>query len=362
MLDYQLYGLRPWGYHLTNVLLHSATVIALFLVLRRMTGHVWPSALVAALFAVHPLRAESVAWVTERKDVLSGLFFMLAIGAYVGYAGRPFSLVRYGAVLLLFALGLMAKPMVVTLPFVLLLLDYWPLGRMQMRPRSPITPGRATASHFSMRRALGLVVEKTPMLAMAAASCAVTLWAQHGLVVPYEHFSLYWRIGNVLVSYAVYLRQFLWPTGLALWYPLLLSNLQGWKILASLGLLVAITAGALVVRRRCPYVLVGWLWYVGMLVPVIGVVQVTDQAMADRFTYLPQIGLGIALVWGLGDRRWNWLRYRWACGVGSALALAILMGWAWRQASFWRNSETLWRHTLACTSQNSFAHNNLARR
>ena len=171
--------------------------------------------------------------------------------------------------------------------------------------------------------------------------------------------SLYWRIGNALVSYVVYLRQFFWPTGLALWYPLRISDLQGWKIPASLTLLVVITAGALVGWRRCPYVLVGWLWYVGTLAPVIGGVQVTDQAMADRFTYLPQIGLGIALVWGLGDRRWSWLRYRWLCGVGSALALAVLMGWAWRQALFWRDSETIWRRTLACTSRNYFAHNNL---
>ena len=384
MLDYQFYGLRPWGYHLTNVLLHAAAAIALFLVLRAMTGRFWPSALVAALFAVHPLRAESVAWVTERKDVLSGLFFMLTLAAYVGYVRRRFSLARYLGVLLVFALGLMAKPMLVTLPLILLLLDYWPLGRFsseqesevrgqglgeehpkskiqnqQLPHPSSLIPHPSSFIPHPSSFPLRLVVEKLPLFALMAASCALTLWAQRDLVVSYEHLSWYGRIGNVLVSYAAYLRQFFWPAGLALWYPLQISNLPGWKILGALTLLVAITTGALVGWRRCPYVLVGWLWYVGMLVPVIGVVQVTDQAMADRFTYLPQIGLGIALVWGLGDRRWSWLRYRWPCGVGSALVLAILMGWAWRQVSFWRDSETLWRRTLACTAQNFMAHNML---
>ncbi len=219
MLDYQLDGLKPWGFHLTNVLLHAATAIALFLVLRRMTGRLWPSALVAALFAVHPLRAESVAWITERKDVLSGLFFMLTLEAYVGYASRSFSLVRYGAVLLLFALGLMAKPMLVTLPFVLLLLDYWPLGRMAGKTRLPRSlPGGSAAaspSGFGEQSFVRLIVEKTPLFALAAGSCVVTLWAGSKLVAPLEDMSVFLRLGNVLVSYVAYLRQFFCPTGLA---------------------------------------------------------------------------------------------------------------------------------------------------
>jgi tetratricopeptide (TPR) repeat protein len=407
MLDHQFCGLNPWGYHLTNVELHAATAALLFLVLREMTGRFWPSALVAALFAVHPLRAESVAWVTERKDVLSGLFFMLTIGAYVRYArkreawrgergegaGRrnfPFltlqsPLFGYLAVMGLFALGLMAKPMLVTLPFVLLLLDYWPLERMNAtKPRSSIAPSLARspiapsaaapfavaararspiAAFWGARSPIAalwrLLVEKIPLLAMAAVACGLTLWAERDLILPAANLPFYWRIGNVLVSYAAYLRQLVCPTGLALWYPLLLSNLQMGKILGCLGLLAAVTVGALAGWRRYPYVLVGWLWYLGMLVPAIGLVQVTGQAMADRFTYLPQIGIYIALVWGLADRRWGWLRKRWLCGVSSALVVLALMVCGWRQASFWRDDETLWRRTLDCTSDNVLAHHHL---
>jgi protein O-mannosyl-transferase len=360
LLDYQVCGLEPWGYHLTNVLLHAATAIGLFLVLRRMTGRFWPSALVAALFAVHPLRAESVAWITERKDVLGGLFFVLTLAAYLGYAGRRFSLGRYLLVLLLFALGLMAKPMLVTLPLVLLLLDYWPLGRIASGRVRETHRGESSSVCFTHPTGLlRVVVEKLPMFALMAASCVLTLWAQRELVVPYEHVGLFWRINNGLVSYADYLRQFFCPTGLALWYPLQVSSLSAGKILASAALLTLVMAGALVGARKCPYVLVGWLWFLGMLVPVIGVVQVTNQAMTDRFSYLPQIGIALAVVWGLDDLCGERLRNRRLCGVGAALVLAMLMGVAWRQVSFWRNSETLWRRTLACTSQNFMAHNML---
>ncbi len=346
MLDFQLYGLKPWGYHLSNVLLHAATAILLFLVLREMTGRLWPSALVAALFAIHPLRAESVAWVAERKDMLSGLFFMLTIGAYVRYARHRFSWVRYLTVLVVFALGLMAKPMLVTLPFVLLLLDYWPLGRMDVKPRSSIASVGATAGRSSMRRVFGLVVEKIPMLALAGIACGLTLWAQRNLIVSTVDIPYDWRIGNILVSYATYLRQFFCPTGLALWYPLHISNLQTWKILGCLGLLTIVTVVALVERRRHPYVLVGWFWYVGMLVPAIGLVQVTTGGMADHFTYLPEIGIGIALVWWVAEQRWSWQHNRWICGVGSAAVVLVLMGWAWHQTSFCatpkRSGDTRW--------------------
>jgi Flp pilus assembly protein TadD len=383
MLDYQLCGLKPWGYHLTNVLLHAASAMLLFLVLREMTGRFWPSALVAALFAVHPLRAESVAWVAERKDVLSGLFFMLTLGAYVRYARHRFSLVRYLTMMACFVLGLMAKPMLVTLPFVLLLLDYWPLGRIPGRERRaennegetrrrgdketgesqsaavspclPVSWSPSLGRPFSPR----VIWEKIPLLALAGVACGLTLWAQRDLILPAANIPYYWRIGNSLVSYVAYLRQFFCPTGLALWYPLLIPNLQIWKILGCFGLLTAVTAGALVGWRRHPYVLVGWLWYVGMLVPAIGLVQVTGQAMADRFTYLPQIGLCIALVWGLADQRCGWLKKHWVCGVTSTLVVPVLMACAWRQASFWRNDETLWRRTLDCTSDNVLAQHHL---
>jgi protein O-mannosyl-transferase len=382
MLDYQLFGPKPWGFHLTNVLLHALSAIALFLVLRAMTGCLWRSALVAAVFALHPLRAESVAWIAERKGVLSGLFFMLTIGAYLSYVRRPFSLLRYLTVLLLFALGLMAKPILVTLPFVLLLLDYWPLGRMNKhwlgfdptptrsasewieggggrtnRPLACASGWCDPAGGSSVRQALCLIAEKIPMLALAAASCALTLQVQGELVMPSERLSWYWRIGNVLVSYATYLRQFFCPIDLAFWYPLHTADLQGWKILGALALLAAITLGALAGWRRHPYLLVGWLWYLGMLVPVVGLLQLTDRAMADRYTYLPQIGICLALVWGVTGASWAWLRNHWLCGVASALVLAVLTGWTWRQTSFWCDSETLWTRTLACTSENAMAHN-----
>jgi protein O-mannosyl-transferase len=343
MVDCQIHGLDAGGHHLTNVLLHAATAVLLFLVLRRMTGRMWPSALVAAAFAVHPLRAESVAWVTERKDVLSGLFFVAAVGAYVGYARHRFSLVRYVAVLVLFGLGLMAKPMLVTLPFVLLLLDYWPLGRWT-----------ATATNK-------LVLEKVPLLALAASSCLVTTWAYRGDLVHSldQGFPLSWRIGNAAISCVNYLGMFFYPGNLATAYPLPGPDLSPWEVLAAVLILVVVTTAALVARRRHPYLLVGWLWYLGMLVPVSGILQFGMQTMADRFTYLPQIGLCLALVWGLADALASWPRLRPVCGAVAVLLLAVLTVCGWRQASFWRDNLTLWTRTLACTAPNKLAHNSL---
>ena len=358
MLDCQLYGLKPWGHHLTNVLLHAATAILLFLVLRRMTGDLWPSAFVAAVFAIHPLRAESVAWVAERKDVLSGLFFMLTLWAYVGYVRHPFSLARYLTVMVLFALGLMAKPMLVTLPFVLLLLDYWPLGRMASSAAEdrPVS-GSWRSNRFSIP--LRLAMEKVPLLMLAAASCAVTLWAQSQTIADNEHMPLSLGIGNAAVSYVAYLGQLFYPADLAVLYPHPGFSLSMWKVAGALLVLAAICVGVVVWRRRCPYVLVGWLWFMGMLLPVIGLVQVGVHAMADRYTYLTQIGLCIAIVWGIAQVCQYWPYRRWVCGASSALVLAILMGCAWHQTSYWHDSETLWTHTLACTSQNFVAYNNL---
>ena len=297
MVDCQLYGLdHPGGHHLTNVLLHAASCLVLFVVLRQMTGDLWPSAFVASLFAIHPLHVESVAWVAERKDVLSGLFFMLTLAAYVSYARRPFSLLRYLLTTALFALGLMAKPMLVTLPFVLLLLDYWPLGRIGATSQPVSRESRLPQqSSPALRRVL---LEKLPWLAMAAASCAATFLAQGTSVVVVQRLPLLTRIDNALVSYAAYLGQFFYPAGLAALYPHPQSSLPIWKIVAAVLLLLGVSLAALACRRKCPYLLVGWLWYLGMLVPVIGLVQVGSQAMADRYTYLTQIGLYIALAWG----------------------------------------------------------------
>jgi Flp pilus assembly protein TadD len=372
MLDRQLYGPNAGGYHLTNVLLHAATAVVLFLVLLRMTGRAWASALAVMLFAVHPLRVESVAWVTERKDVLSGLFFALTLAAYVGYVRHPFSLLRYLAVMILFALGLMAKASLVTLPALLLLLDYWPLGRFtggacQSDPRSRCNERAVGEDANSAEIARGQfsfswrpLMEKLPLLALVAGSCAATVWSQREALGSTEQFAWSWRIGNALMNYVRYLGQFFYPVGMAAVYPRPGPHLPWAGGFAASLVLVALTAGAFVMRRRCPYLLVGWLWYLGMLLPMIGLVQFGAQTLADRFTYLPQVGLCIALAWAVADGcRASSLR-RWAGGLMTALVLLVLMGAAWRQTSFWHDSVSLWTHTLACTSKNWLAHYDLA--
>jgi len=369
LVDYQLFGREPWGYHLGNVLLHVATAVALFLVLRHMTGDLWPSAFAAALFAVHPLRAESVAWISERKDVLSGLFFMLTLAAYVRYAqcttaalGRAPCTGRYLAVMLLFALGLMAKPMLVTLPFVLLLLDYWPLqravqgGQSHFHNGQPLSKGNAFCAAKIGMVPWNRLLEKLPLFVLSAASCAITPLAQSAAYVKLDQLPLGVRLENAAVAYATYLVQFFYPAGLAAYYPHAEGDLPLWRVAAAAAVLIALTVGALAARRRHPWLLVGWLWYLGMLVPVIGIVQVGGQATADRYTYLPQIGLAIALTWEAK----HWAAGKpvrvWACGIVATLAVAVLMGCAWRQTSYWRDSETLWRRTLDCTRRNALAH------
>jgi tetratricopeptide (TPR) repeat protein len=339
LLDYQLYGLRPGGHHLTNVLLHAVVAAMLFLVLWRMTGDCWPAAFVAAVFAVHPLRVESVAWVAERKDVLCGLFFMLTLGAYRGYARHPFSRARYTLVLVLFALGLMAKPMLVSLPLVLLLLDCWPLARMSWQ---------------SWR---GLVAEKIPLLAMAAVCGGATILAQDKAIA--QQLPLSVRLANASVSCTTYLEQFFCPLGLAAFYPHPENTLPGWKVAASALVLGGLSVAALAGRRRFPYGFVGWFWYLGMLVPVIGLVQVGDQAMADRYTYLPEIGLGIALAWGVKQLTQSWPHCQRVRPMAAALAIAILAACAWRQTSYWHDGETLWTRVLDCTAGNASGHYNL---
>ncbi len=313
MLDCQLYGLHPGGHHLTNVLLHIATVIVLFLVLRQMTGALWRSAFVAALFAIHPLRVESVAWVAERKDVLSGLFFMLTIGAYVRYARRPWSLARHGLVALLFAMGLMSKPMLVTLPVVLLLLDYWPLQRVE--------PGKLS----------GLVLEKLPLFALSAASCAVTFLAQSQAIQSIGSFSLPLRLGNALAASMIYLGQIVYPAGLAAFYPYPLNGLPAWEVALAGLLLVGFSIVAWRERRKQPWLLMGWLWYLVMLLPVAGIIQVGVQAHADRYTYLPQIGVYMAVTWLAAEWGAKWRMGRAALGGLMSAMLAVLMVCAWKQ-------------------------------
>ena len=364
MLVWQFYGANAGAHHLTNVLLHGTTAVLLFLVLRSMTGRLWPSALAAALFAIHPLRVESVAWVTERKDVLSGLFFMLAVGTYVWYVRHPFSLRRYLLLMVCFGLGLMAKAMLVTLPLALLLLDYWPLGRMfpAATEETSLAEGRRK-SRFTVP--VRLLLEKLPLLAMSAVCSLQSLWTEAELevVAPEDHVALGWRIGNALVSYVTYIGQTFCPVRLTVMYPHPGANLPIWKIVAATLVLACISLGTLASWRRRPYLLVGWLWYLGILLPASGLVEFGTgiHAMADRFTYLPQIGLCLALAWGAADVCRSWSCRRAACGVVSALVLMVLMGCAWRQTSFWRDSETLWTHTLACTPRHRLARSFLGR-
>jgi protein O-mannosyl-transferase len=345
MVDCQCYGLNASGHHLTNILLHAATAILLFLVLRQMTGALWRSAFVAAVFAIHPLRVESVAWISERKDVLSGLFFMLTIGAYVRYARRPWSPAGYGLVALLFALGLMCKPMLVTLPLVLLLLDYWPLKRFT-QPGVRFVPWR-------------LVVEKVPLLALSGAACLATLFAQTLALSSFEQISLPLRAGNALISYVTYLGQMFWPSGLAVLYPFAARDIGIAGVVLSLVVLAGISTGVFVLRRRHPYLLTGWLWYLGMLVPVIGLVQVGTQARADRYTYLPQIGLYLLLTWAAADLCAGWRHRGVVLGGCASSILVALIFCARAQTAYWQDSESLWTHTLACTTNNNIAHNNL---
>ena len=352
ILDCQLYGLKASGHHLTNVLLHGATVILLFLVLRRMTASLWPSAFVAALFAIHPLRVESVAWVSERKDVLSGLFFMLTLWAYCKYVQSPKTEVRspnprrwYFVTLVMFALGLLSKPMLVTLPFVLLLLDYWPLRRFPQPARFSIP--------------LRLLLEKIPLLVLSAASCVITLFIQREAIVGAQLVPMRLRIENAIVSGAAYLVQMVYPTDLAASYPYPVNGLPAWEIALALLVLVAVSAAAFYWRNQRPWLVTGWFWYLGMLVPVAGLIQVGQQARADRYTYLPQIGVYLLLTWTLMEWAGRRRNRRFVLAVGAAAGLAVLAACARAQTLYWRNSESLWTHTLACTSDNVLAESNL---
>ncbi len=359
MADVELFGLtHPGGHHLTSVLLHAATAVVLFLVLLQMTAAGWPSAFAAALFAVHPLHVESVAWIAERKDVLSGLFFVLTVAAYVGYVRRPPSVPRYLLVAGLFTLGLLSKPMLVTLPFVLLLLDYWPLERLSIE-----TPPHAAP--VAQRRRLAvvtpLVLEKLPLFALAIAAAVVTYVVQDSARGSLSHLTVWSRVANALNSYVAYLWMFVYPARLAVFYPHPGDALPSWRTVGACLVLGLVSAAALIWRRRHPYLLVGWLWYLGMLVPVIGFVQVGSQAMADRYTYLTQIGLYIAAAWGAMHVAGTSPSRRWICGVAACVVILILSAAASRQVWYWHDSETLWNHALVSTARNHEAHNHLAR-
>ena len=335
MLDAQLFGMRSGWHHVTNVLLHALGALLLFGFLDRATRARGPSALVAVLFALHPLHVESVAWVSERKDVLSALLWFAALWAYVRYVERP-ALGRYLAVAAWFALGLMAKPMIVTLPLVLLLLDFWPLRR-------PLTAA--------------LVREKIPLFALSAVSSVVTFLVQResGAVRDLASFPIGLRVENALVSCCVYIAKMVWPSGLAIFYPYP-KSVPLWQAGLALAALAAATAAVLLAWRRAPYLAVGWFWYLGTLLPVIGLVQVGLQARADRYTYVPMIGLSIILAWGAADLLRRWPRAPLAMAVVAAVVCVPLTR---AQVGYWRNSETVFRRALAVTQNNHLAEHNL---
>ena len=352
MLDYQLFGLWAGGHHLTSVILHAAAAVLLFLALKEMTGSIWRSALVAAVFAIHPQRVESVAWIAERKDVLSGLFFIATIFAYTRYVRAAPSLARYAVVVVLFALGLMSKGMLVTLPFVLLLLDYWPLQRLRLETVGAIAQPEVRA------RLWRLIAEKIPLFVLSAMSVIMTTLSPEKVAAA-EQLPLMTRLSSAFVSYVIYMKQMIYPAGLTLPYFDPPGGFPLWHVIGAVALLIAISAVALASWRKHPYLLVGWLWYIGMMVPVIGVVQISYYARADRYTYLPQIGLYVIVIWGAADLLGRWRAGRYVGPIAALLLLVALIPRAHAQTSLWRDSQTLWTHALKVDPDNYVAHNNL---
>ncbi len=367
ILDYVAYGLDPWGHHLTSLLIHCVNAVLLFVLLSSLTGKHRRAALAAALFALHPLHVESVAWVSERKDVLSTMFGLLSLLAYKRYAARR-AAVWYCAVVGLFALALMSKPMLVSLPVLMLLLDYWPLGRLQ---RSASADSGAAQQGEPVRRYAGcggwgrLMIEKIPLFFLAAGSCVVTWIAQRagsGAAGQLGEIPLGVRLDNAAVSCIAYLGKMLWPARLAVIYPHPLRSIPAWQVAGAVVLLACFAAAAVALRRSRPYVFVGWWWYVVALIPVIGLVQVGEQGMADRYTYIPLIGIFTAVVWGLGDLLRTPLgsRLRPVIAALSLALLGVLAGAVREQVGCWRDSETLFARALSVTQDNYVAHLNLA--
>jgi tetratricopeptide (TPR) repeat protein len=347
MFDCGVFGLRAGAHHFVNIVLHSVASVLLFLVLRQMTGKGqsgsdWRSAFVAAVFAIHPLRVESVVWIAERKDVLSGFFFMLTLGAYLHYARKP-SVWRYLTMSILFACGLMSKPMLVSLPIILLLLDYWPLKRM-----------------VDLRTFGNLVAEKFPLFLLSIASAVATLIAQTRAIGSFEQLPLSSRVSQALLSYLTYIRQMFWPTKLAVFYPHSEDGSVLWQVLLAGAALAAITILTFLLRNKRPYLVVGWLWYVCMLIPVIGIVQVGLQGHADRYTYLPQIGLYLGVTWWISELLSRWRNASLTLTTAAIVIIASLAGASRVQASYWKDSERLWQQTIANTSDNHVAHAHLA--
>jgi tetratricopeptide (TPR) repeat protein len=355
MLDCQLFGTNAGWIHLINLFLHLANTLLLFAVLRKITGSLWPSAFVAAAFAIHPMHVESVAWIAERKDVLSALFWLLTLAAYVGYVKRP-SIFRYLISLVLFAIGLMVKPMLVTLPFLLLLLDYWPLDRFAA-PRAI-----KTAAIPDRRRVLyRIIIEKIPFFALSAVSSVITFIVQKGsgAVMDVNTLSLQKGGANAFLSYAKYIGKMFWPQNLAVFYPFDADSFAPWQMAMCVLLLLVISIFVIRFGRKQRYLPVGWFWFLGTLVPVIGFVQVGEQSLADRYTYIPYIGLFIIIAWGLPELLSKWPQRKIALGISMVIVLTTLGICAHQQISYWNKSTALFSHAIEVTQNNYIAYNNL---
>ena len=365
MLDYQLHGLNPKGYLLTNLFFHIANALLLFMVLYRMTGALWQSGFVAAMFALHPLNVESVAWVAERKNVLSTFFLLLTIWAYIRYAEKP-TTKRYSLVFLLFAFGLMSKPMVVTLPFVLLLLDYWPLERFKLGRREREFKIAQKDKYFNGEKNISkLVLEKFPLLILSAL-CSITtliLFEKAGESVAQDPVSILAILTNVMISYFEYLWKMLWPKGLAILYAHPGNTLAVWKgVLCGIALLV-ITTISIKLIRKAPYFVVGWFWYLGTLIPVIGFITLGPHLIADRSAYLPLIGIFVIIAWGVPELLKEWHYRKNVLKASAGILILTLMLITWIQVSHWKSSITVFKHAIKVTDKkypNFVAvHNNL---
>ncbi|HMC28626.1 MAG TPA: tetratricopeptide repeat protein, partial [Verrucomicrobiae bacterium] len=361
MLDCQLFGLNPTGHHLMNLLFHSANVLLLFLLLQQLTGGFWSSAFVAALFAIHPLQVDTVAWITERKNLLSGIFWMLTLLAYLRYVRKP-GVRRYALLLLLFIIGLMCKPVLVALPGAMLLLDIWPLRRWSWARRNlPEVSAPTPAQQAAPLKLSALLLEKAPLVLLAIASTALTVISHEGLGITQQSHGLPFelRMENAFVSYARYLGKFLWPSHLAVLYP----HPGKWPEAVAWGsflLLAILTLIAIWHFRRRPFLAIGWFWFVGVMLPVSGLLQIGVQAMADRFMYLPIIGLLIALTWWVNELIAGWNGTARTKLISAGLALAACAALSCIQLGYWKNSISLWEHTIAVTPANALAHNDLA--
>lgn len=359
MLDYQIYGPNPKGFHLTNLFFHIANALTLFLVLLRMTGALWQSGLVAILFALHPFNVDSVAWIAERKNVLSTFFWFLTMWAYVHYIKEP-NIKRYSLVFIALTLGLMSKAMLITLPFVLLLLDYWPLNRLNLENKNETAFPVQTENHTAPSH---LILEKLPLLALVAGSIITSLVVLGESLESLDAYPLPERIVNALVSYLMYLQKMIWPSGLSVIYAYPVNDLPAWKGLACGLILTVITIIVIRKLRQFPYLAVGWLWYLGTLVPVIGIVQSGGQAMADRYAYVPLIGIFIMVAWGLPDLMEKWRHRDKVLIVLAGICIPTLMVVTWNQVSHWRSTITIFEHAIRVTDKEypgfAFAHNNL---